>query len=183
MRQAFTMALMCAVPALAADAEVFHGWSKDGTWFVKEAHGLNDVVELYFCASETGATPTWPATLNEADRLEGQFSCVRLIDANKAPYQWKKQLVLPEPSMAANGLSVSAELITDGETPGYVVDGGAKKQTCYAQGLNDGSKLQKVWWHPNGKKVAAQIDGVVTPCGLTVKAVPVKNAGKPGKKK
>ena len=171
------LALLIA-SASFADTEIFHGWSKDGTWFVKEGRGLNEVVELYFCISDNSVTPTWPASLNEADRLEGQFSCVRLIDQNKAPYQWKKGLILPEPSMTAAGLTVSAELITDGEAPGYVLETKDKKQVCYAQGLNDSSKLQKVWWHPNGKKVAAQIDGVITPCGITLKA-----AGKSGKGK
>ncbi len=172
-RRAVTLVMLLAGwPALAAaEAEVFHGWSKDGTWYVLEQRGANDLVELSFCAT-TDVKPTWPAVLNEPEREESNGrSCVRFLDPNKAPYQWKLQLVLPAPAAKANGLEVLKELVVDGESPGFVLSaGGDKTQVCYASALRESSKLQKTWFHPQGRYVAAMIDGAFSHCVVTLKA-------------
>ncbi len=171
--------------AALADTEVFHGWSKDGSWLVYEQHAQDDRVELYFCATDTGVQPSWPAPLNALDREDGTLSCVRFLDPNKAPYQWKNQLVLPAPSMSQGGISISPELSTDGETPGFTLVSGEKKQSCYASATREESKLQKTWFHPNMRFVAAIIDGNFRHCAVTLKAVktPVVKPGGGGKKK
>ncbi len=165
----------------AADAEVFHGWSKDGTWLVYEQRSHDDRVELYFCASETQVQPSWPAALNALDREDGTLSCVRFLDPNKAPYQWKTQLVLPAPSMSQAGISISPELSTDGESPGFTLVSGDKKQSCYASATREDSRLQKTWFHPSTRYVAAIIDGNFRHCAVTLKAS--KPVVKPGGKK
>lgn len=167
---------MLSGPALAAEHEVFHGWSKDGTWLVYEQRTHDDRVELYFCTTDEQTQPTWPAALNGLDREEGTLSCVRFLDPNKAPYQWKNLLVLPPPSMRQAGLTISAELSTDGETPGFTLVAGDKKQSCYASATREGSRLQKTWFHPSTRFVAAMIDGNFRHCAVTLK--PAKPAGK-----
>jgi hypothetical protein len=170
--------LVAATSAWAADSEIFHGWSKDGTWLVYEQRDRDDRVELYFCQTDSGVTPSWPATLNGMDREDGTLSCVRFLDPNKAPYQWKNQLVLPAPSTSHAGISIQAELVPDGETPGFVLVAGDKKQSCYASATREDSKLQKSWFHPTGRFVAVMIDGNFRHCAVTLKP------GKaPGKKK
>jgi hypothetical protein len=173
------LALPCwAAPSLA-EAEVFHGWSKDGTWLVYEVHGANELVELYFCATSADAKPSWPAQLNELDREETNgLSCARFMDPNKAPYQWKRQLVLPAAASKSAGLEVLRELVIDGENPGFVVQAGEKKQSCYASAVREDSKLSKSWVHPSGRYVAALIDGNFRHCVVTLKL-----ALKPGPKK
>jgi hypothetical protein len=163
----FVVALSAS--AWAGDSEIFHGWSKDGSWLVYEQRTADDRVELYFCQSDSQVNPSWPATLNEMDREDGRLSCVRFLDPNKAPYQWKNQLVLPAPSMSQNGISIQSELVTDGETPGFVLVAGDKKQGCYASATHEDSKLQKTWFHPTGKFVAAMIDGNFRHCAVTLK--------------
>lgn len=160
----------------ASDAEVFHGWSKDGTWLVYEEHTRDDRTELFFCATESQVQPTWPAALNQLDREDGTLSCVRFLDPNKAPYQWKTQLVLPPPSMSQAGINISPELVGDGETPGFTLVAGDKKQSCYASATREDSKLQKTWFHPSSRFVAAIIDGNFRHCVVTLK--PAKPAGK-----
>jgi hypothetical protein len=168
--------------AASADQQVFHGWSKDGTWLAWEDHGANDLVELYFCATSAEVKPTWPAALNEAEREEvGGLSCVHLMDPNKAPWQWKAQLVLPAPAQKFNGVEVLHELSLDGDSPGFVLQSGDKKQGCYASGVRERSKLQKTWFHPSGRYVAALIDGNFAHCVVTVKAA--APAGKPAHKR
>jgi hypothetical protein len=164
-----------ASPALAQDT--FHGWSKDGTWLVFERLEANDLVELYFCATNPDVQPTWPKELNAMDREEGPLSCVRFIDVNKAPYEWKQKLQLPAPAQQSNGIKAHPELVTDGETPGFALEGGDKRQVCYASGLREGSKLQKTWFHPSGKYAAAQIDGTFHHCIITLR-VPKAATGK-----
>ena len=174
-----SMKLSVLVAAVAAagpgtEPDVFHGWSKDGSWLVYEVHGMNELVELYFCSTSTGeATPSWPRVLNDMDRedLSG-LSCVRFMDPNKAPYRWKSLLVLPPPSFKSGGVEVSRELSTDGETPGFVLRAGDKKQSCYASAVREDSKLDKVWFHPTGQWVAALIDGNFRHCAVTVRATP-----------
>jgi len=153
-----------------ADDEVFHGWSKDGTWLVYENHAENDVTELYFCKTDPEVKPSWPKILNDEELEDGKLSCVRYIDPNKAPYQWKKKLVLPKPSMKFKHIIVQSELAVDGEEPGFVLSVGDKKQSCYASGLREDSKLQKVWFHPSGRWAAALIDGRVSFCEVTLSA-------------
>lgn len=158
-----------AAPAFA-QSDVFHGWSKDGSWLAFARPGRNDVVELYFCQT-SDAAPKWPAILNEQDRMtEAGLECVRFLDQNKAPYQWQKLLAVGEQGTAHAGLALGAELVTDGESPGFVVEGGGKAQTCSASGLRESSKLQKAFWHPSAKFVAVLIDGTFHHCVLTVKA-------------
>ena len=172
--------------ALADNTEVFHGWSKDGSWLVYEQHAQDDRVELYFCATDMQVQPSWPAALNALDREDGTLACVRFLDPNKAPYQWKNQLVLPPPSMSQGGISISPELATDGETPGFTLVSGDKKQSCYASATREESKLQKTWFHPNMRFVAAIIDGNFRHCAVTLKAAKtavVKPGGGGGKKK
>ena len=168
--------------AVFADSEVFHGWSKDGSWLVYEQRTADDRVELYFCATDSQGTPTWPAQLNQLDREDGTLSCVRFLDPNKAPYQWKNLLVLPAQSMAQAGIIISAELTTDGESPGFTLTAGDKKQSCYASATREDSKLMKTWFHPSSRFVAAIIDGNFRHCAVTLK--PSKVVVKPpGKKK
>lgn len=173
-----------AALAAGADAETFHGWSKDGTWLVYEEHTHDERVELYFCATDSEVPPTWPAGLNQLDREDvGGLSCVRFLDPNKAPYQWKNMLVLPPPSMAQNGIAIAAELTTDGDTPGFTLAAGDKKQSCYASATREGSKLQKTWFHPNTKYVAAMIDGNFRHCVVTLKPGKAQVVKPGGKKK
>ncbi len=141
-----------------ADSELFHGWSKDGTWFVYELRTDDDRVELFFCPTEPNISPTWPAMLKESPREEGALHCVRFLDPNKAPYQWKTQLVLPPHSSRAGGVALSNELSTDGEAPGFVLTSGDQKQTCYASGMREDSKVQHAWFHPSARFVAVIID-------------------------
>lgn len=172
-----SLVVLGAAPAFAQD--VFQGWSKDGTWLVIERQEENDRVELHFCAT-SDAQPSWPKELNDMDREdEGSLSCVRFIDPNKAPYEWKQKLVLPAPANQANGIKVHPELVTDGENPGFVLEAGDKTQACYASGMRESSKLQKTWFHPSGKLAAALIDGNFHHCLITLK--PGKAPG--GKKK
>jgi len=164
--------------ALAQD--VFHGWSKDGTWLVIERQEANDRTELLFCATNPDVQPSWPKDLNGMDREEGPLVCVRFIDVNKAPYEWKMKLQAPTVTNQQGGLKVHHELVTDGETPGFVLEAGDKTQACYASGVRESSKLQKTWLHPSGKYAAALIDGNFHHCLVTLK--PAK-AGPAGKKK
>ncbi len=176
----FLSLLVVAGVASAAETETFHGWSKDGTWLVYEQHTHDERVELFFCATSE-VSPSWPKALSELDREDGTLSCVRFLDPNKAPYQWKNQLVLPAPASQHQGISVQGELVTDGESPGFVLVAGDKKQACYASGTRDDSKLQKTWFHPSGRFVAALIDGNFRHCAVTLK--PGKPAPKGGKKR
>lgn len=177
--------VMLSGVALASEGQIFHGWSKDGSWLVYEERTHDERVELYFCATEAEAQPTWPAALNSLDREDtGGLSCVRFLDPNKAPYQWKNLLVLPPPSMAQAGIAIAPELTTDGDTPGFTLatgDKNEKKQSCYASATREGSKLQKTWFHPTTKYVAAMIDGNFRHCVVTLKpgkASVVKGGGK-----
>jgi hypothetical protein len=175
--------LMLGGVASAADSEVFHGWSKDGTWLVFEQRAHDERVELYFCTTDSEVQPSWPAALNGLDREDTGtgLSCVRFLDPNKAPYQWKNLLVLPAPSMAQNGIAIAAELTTDGDTPGFTLAAGDKKQSCYASATREDSKLQKVWFHPSTKYVGVMIDGNFRHCVVTLKpgkATVVKGGGK-----
>lgn len=179
------LACICLVlsGAAVADSEVFHGWSKDGTWLAYEQRTHDDRVELFFCPTDSQTNPTWPAALNNLDREDGTLSCVRFLDPNKAPYQWKNLLVLPAPSMQQAGISILAELTTDGESPGFTLVAGDKKQSCYASATREDSKLQKTWFHSSSRFVAAIIDGNFRHCVVTLK--PTKGVVKPpgGKKK
>ena len=170
---------LVATPSLGSDAEIFHGWSKDGSWLVYEVHDRNDLVELYFCTVVSDATPSWPKVLNDMDREDANgLSCVRFMDPNKAPYRWKSLLVLPAPSMKLGGLEVSRDLVTDGESPGFVVQAGDKKQGCYASGVREDSRLERVWFHPLGQLVAALIDGNFRHCAITLRAITPKGPKK-----
>lgn len=172
-------ALLLAASSALAEGDTFLGWSKDGTWLVFESKGLNDAVEVFFCATGQGANPTWPAALNDMDRAdERTLSCVRFVDPNRMPLDWQKLLVLPAPSMQSGALRVLPELVGDGDAPGFMLEAGGKKQVCVAASVREDSRLGAVWWHPNGKWVAAVIDGALRHCAVTLKAP----AGK-GKKK
>lgn len=167
-----SMLLWCCVSSVAASAQVetFHGWSKDGSYLAYQAPGNNDIIELFFCQTDASVNPTWPASLKELDRVEEHgLSCVRFIDRNKAPYEWKNALVLPAAAMRSNGVALLAELVTDGETPGFVLEAGGKRQHCYVSGLKEDSKLQKAWWHPSGRFMAALVDGRFLHCAVTIK--------------
>lgn len=179
MRAVVVAAVFLGVSAWAAPAEneVFHGWSKDGTWLVYEVKGRDERVELYFCQTDQAVNPSWPAPLNGMDREDGTLSCVRFLDPNKAPYQWKNQLVLPATTTSHAGISIQSELVADGETPGFVLVAGDKKQACYASATREDSKLQKSWFHPSARFVAVIIDGNFRHCVVTLKPA------KPGKKK
>lgn len=168
--RALLLSSLAASPAWAND--VFHGWSKDGTYLVYESPTHNELVELFFCQSDAAVNPTWPPALNELERLDGSLSCVRFLDPNRAPYQWKNSIVLPAPAFEAQGMALKHELVTDGEEPGFVLEGGGKKQTCAASGLTDDSKLQKAWWHPSGRWLAVLIDGKLRHCKVTLKGAP-----------
>jgi len=181
MRMLSALVVFLSAAAWAGDAEIFHGWSKDASWLVYEQRGTDERIELYFCQTDGAVNPSWPATLHGMDREDGTLSCVRFLDQNKAPYQWKNQLVLPAPSMSQNGITIQSELVTDGETPGFLLMAGGKTQSCYASATREGSKLGKTWFHPTGKFVAAMIDGNFRHCAVTLKggkSVPVKGGRK-----
>lgn len=173
--------------AFASDTDTFFGWSKDGSWFAHQTvSGPNEVTELFFCATDKENQPSWPKDVDELERIDGRISCVRYADPNRAPYGWKTQLQLPKPSPnGPNGMRVEKEYSFDIERPGYVVElGGGKKMNCYVSGLSDDSKLGNVYWHPNGRWVAAYVDGALVHCDLPLKAgPPPKPPVKPGKKK
>lgn len=176
------VALLSAAPA-SRDQQVFHGWSKDGSWLAYEVHGANELVELFFCQSNAEVRPTWPASLHELEREEtAGLSCVHLMDPNKAPWQWKNQLTLPSPALKSGGVEVLHELSLDGETPGFVLQAGEKKQVCYASGVREDSKLQKTWFQASGRFVAALIDGNFHHCVVTVKQ-PAVSKPKPARKR
>lgn len=166
------MLVLSGAWAVAAENETFHGWSKDGSWLVYELHGDDERNELYFCATDANVQPSWPEGLSGLDReTSGELSCVRFLDPNKAPYQWKLNLTVPTQSQKQGGVSISSELAFIGD-PGFVLEAGEKKQVCYASGTYETSKIEKTWFHPSGKFVAAQIDGNFRHCVVTV--IPVK---------
>jgi len=169
---------MCAALAQAAEVETFHGWSKDGSWLVYEQRFDDDRGELYFCATDAEVQPTWPVALHEADRLSGPLSCVRFLDPNKAPYQWKSQLLRPSPPR-----EVTVELATEGDELGWVVARGKERQLCPIANLAPGATLEQSWLHPSGRYAAAMIDGRLVHCALSAKRgkTPVKSP--PRKKK
>jgi hypothetical protein len=172
------LAALAARPA-TPDAEVFHGWSRDGRWLVYEVHGANELVELFFCATSADEAPGWPRALDGLDQEQvAGLTCVRFLDPNKAPWQWKAQLVLPAPATRLGGLVVSSELSTDGESPGFVLQAGDQRQACYASGVREDSKLQRTWFHPSGRYAAALIDGHFHHCAVTLRPAP-----RPGKKR
>ncbi len=178
-----TLALtLLALPAFA-DTDTFFGWSKDGSYFVyQQVSGPNDLTELFFCPTEEGNPPTWPKELNELERSGSPFSCARYTDVNRAPYGWKAVLVLPKPTLQGPNARALTELVTDGERPGYAFEAAGKKTVCYASGLHEDSKLGHVYWHPNGRFLAAFIDGRFVHCDVPLKAgAPVVKA--PPKKK
>ena len=194
MRSLFLLSCLAPVAALA-QAETFHGWSKDGTYLAYQAPGNNDITELFFCPTDATVAPSWPAGLNELDRTDERgLSCVRFIDMNKAPYQWKSTLVLPPPASQNNGIAALPELVTDGESPGIVLEAQGKKQSCYVSGLREDSRVLKTWWHPSSRFLAALVDGRFHHCVITLKGnkpagviravAPVKAPAAPkGKKK
>ncbi len=173
--------LLSASVALAAgDVETFHGWSKDGTWYVVEKQsGPNDHVDLHFCQSDPALNPKWDPSLKDGDR---EKNCMVVTDPNRAPYGWKRLLELPKSSFnGPGGFKVSHELVTDGEGMGYVVDvGGGKTVSCSFFGLRESSKITQAWFHPSGRFVVAVIDGRVAPCGEPLKSA---EASKPDSKK
>src|SRR5262249_35091930 len=115
--------------------------------------------------------------LDELERHDGRVSCVRYTDPNRAPYGWKTQLQSPTPSLSGpNGARVDKEFSFDVERPGYVVEMGGKRITCYVSGLHEDSKLGAVYWPPNGRWVAAFVDGVFSHCDVPLKPGP---PGKP----
>lgn len=128
--------------------------------------------------TEQGATPTWPSPLPEMDQAdERSLSCVRFTDPNRLPLGWRKLLVLGAPSMKSASLRVLSELVTDGESPGFQLESGDKKQVCSSTSVRDDSILGSVWWHPNGRWVMATIDGTLRHCQVTLKA-----SGRPKRK-
>ena len=183
-----TAALLLGTTARAADSETFFGWSKDGTWFAwQRVSGPNDLIELYFCATDDSVSPSWPDTLNDGERskVERQ-SCVTYTDPNRAPLGWKAQLSLPKPSFTSGKMRVLTELVPDGENPGFVVEeridkDKEKRTVCYVSGLRESSKLQTVWWHHSGRWVAAQVDGHITHCNQSLKASEPQKQEKPKK--
>ncbi len=179
MKSLLSMALLLTSAVALADTDTFSGWSKDGSWLVFQRPGRNEVVELYFCQTSEAA-PRWPAILNEQDKLtEAGLECVRFLDGNKAPYQWQKLVSAGESTTAQRGLSIAGELTTDGDSPGFTIEGGGgKAQSCYASGVRDSSKLQKAYWHPSLKYVAVIIDGSFHHCVVTVKPGPKPKAEK-----
>lgn len=191
MTRTIAIFVFLVAPAALAQSETFHGWSKDGSYLAYQAPGNNDIIELFFCQSDASLPPTWPAGLDGLDRIDDRgLSCVRFIDPNKAPYQWKKALVLPAPATQSNGIAVLSELITDGESPGIVLESGGKRQVCYISALREDSRVQKTWFHPNGHFFAALVDGRFSNCALTVKGgktpapvPPVMKHAKPSKRK
>jgi hypothetical protein len=109
---------------------------------------------------------------------ERGLSCVRFVDPNRAPLDWKNKLVLPEPSPTMGAARVWPELQTDGESPGFVIEANGKRQACPTPSLREDAKISNVYWHPNGKWVAVLIDGGVRVCAVQLKVAPPK-----GKKK
>lgn len=183
MRTALTFALLAAAPAFA-DTDTFFGWSKDGSYFVyQQVSGPNDLVELFFCATDENVPPTWPKDVNELERSGAPFSCARYTDVNRAPYGWKNGVSLPKPSMTGPaGQKILTELVLEGERPGYAFEVGGKKTVCYASGLHEDSKIKEVYWQPGGRFLAAFIDGRFIHCDVALKpAPPVKK--ETGKKK
>lgn len=173
---------LVAVTAVA-ETDTFHGWSKDGSWLAFSRPGRNDITELYFCQT-TEAAPKWPAVLNEQDKMtENGLECVRFLDPNKAPYQWQKLVSTGDPGTSRGGLSIAAELVTDGESPGFTLEGSGKTQSCYASGTREASKLQKAFWHTSLKYVAVLIDGNFHHCVVTVKPGKAPAPPTPPKKK
>jgi hypothetical protein len=169
--------------AALADADIFHGWAKDGTWLAFQSSGSNEVVELSFCATSADVPPTWPAALNEMERESGPLSCVRFIDANKAPYQWQSKMVLPAPTMKQGGMTVQKEMVAEGEVTGIAVLRNNQTHVCAVPGVRDSSQLQKAWFSPNGKFLAAVVDGTFRHCLLAPAdpqgAQTTKSSGKP----
>lgn len=185
MRRLALLFPLVSFPGLAApaDADTFFGWSKDGTWFAHQTvSGPNEVTELFFCATDKETQPSWPKGVDDLERQDGRISCVRFADPNRAPYGWKAQLTLPKPSPTGpNGLKVEKEYSFDVERPGFMVDiGGGKHTTCYVSGLREDTKMGNVYWHPNGRWVAAYMDAVLVHCDVPLK--PGKD-GKPLVKK
>jgi hypothetical protein len=181
-------ALLTAAPAFAADVETFFGWSKDGTWFAwQKVSGPIDLTELNFCATDENTPPSWPDTLNDAERTKvDRHSCVVYTDPNRAPFGWKAKLAVPRPSFVHGKMRVLTELVPDGENPGFVVEekeakDKEKKTVCYVTGLRESSKLQQVWWHASGRWVAAQVDGRFTHCNQPLKPLEPQKAEKPKK--
>jgi hypothetical protein len=174
MRRITLLLALASAPAWASDSDTFMGWSKDGTWFVhKTVSGPNDTTELFFCATDKEVQPTWPKELNEMERQDGRISCVRFADQNRAPYGWQTKLEKPKPTGAGpNGARVDKEYNFDVDRPGYVVEMGEKKTTCYVSGLREDSKLGDIFWHSSGRWVGAVIDGVFTHCDVPLKAGP-----------
>lgn len=178
----FLLACVVAAPAWAADPERFYGWSKDGSWLVYEERVDAERTELFFCQTEAEVKPGWPEGLDELEREDSHgMSCVRFLDPNKAPYQWQSQLVLPAPATSHAGVSLQAELVPDGETPGFVLLAGDKKEACYASEMRESSKLEKSWFHPSGRYVAVMIDGNFRHCVSSLKPAPVRAPKKPVK--
>ncbi len=140
---ACVLGLMASL-SVAAENETFHGWSKDGSWLVFELHVDDERSELYFCATDPEGQPSWPASLHDAEReTVGELACVRFIDPNKAPYQWKAQLVLPRPAERAGAVSVAPELSTIGDQ-GFVLEAGqaaALLRVGHPGGLEAGAHL------------------------------------------
>ena len=128
------------------------------------------MTELFFCPTEENNAPTWPRELNELERVGSPFSCARYTDVNRAPYGWKAALVLPKPNLQGPSARVLTELVTDGERPGYAFEAAGKKTVCYASGLHEDSKIGHVYWHPNGRFLAAFVDGRFIHCDVALKA-------------
>jgi hypothetical protein len=162
------LSLSISLPALGAAPDVFHGWSKDASWLVYESTQRDDRTALFFCKTDKESAPSWPAELNDMELLNDRLpECVRFIDANKAPYLWKKALLLPEAALRSGKFSVKAELIQDSETPGLVIEGPGGTQACYVSALKETSVLEKTWWHPSNRAVAALVDGRFSNCLLS----------------
>ena len=175
MMRPLVIACLVASGALAADPEKFYGWSKDGSWLVFEERIDAERRQLYFCQTEAETKPSWPEGVDELEREDSHgMSCARYLDPNKAPYQWQLQLVLPAPATQQGGVSLQAELVPDGETPGFVLLAGDKKEACYASEMRESSKLEKSWFHPSGHYVAVMIDGNFRHCVTSLKPAPVR---------
>lgn len=174
--------LATLLTAGGAEADEFHGWSADGTWYAwQRVSGPNDLVELFFCQADDKVAPSWPENLNELDR-SGRPPCVRLTDPNRAPLGWKQALKLPRPSTKGpQGITVE-ELVTDGDDVGYVVQLKKERRVCRASGLSERSKLGHVWFHPSGRLVAAMVDGHFFHCDAPLAPAPPTAAPPPRKK-
>lgn len=183
MRPSILVLALLALPAFA-DSDVFFGWSKDGTYFVyQQVSGPNDLIELFFCPTDEAINPTWPKAINDLERMGSPFSCARYTDVNRVPYGWKNALVLPKPTLQGPNAKVLTELVTDGERPGYAFEANGKKTVCYASALHEDSKLGHVYWHPNGRFLAAFIDGRFIHCDVSLKpGTPTAKAPMPKKK-